>query len=243
MKLLIVYPYAFGTVWAGATPRILHVARGLSNLGWEVDLLRCKQGNEAELKPVVQAFPGRVFTTPFNGPYPALFNLWLRVTGQSLEGDPTRRLVDRIVRWARKDSALPKPDLIWGITVGFLAGPVAAQRLSEYFGCPYVVEFQDPVPHPGRPPLSSAQQKAFEVCLAKSAVAITTTGGITSKVETDFPCARGKVKTVYLSYDENRPQPPALAPTHDRLLLLHAGVLYGGTGRNANTLVRRRCRR
>jgi hypothetical protein len=246
-RLLIVYPYAFGTAWGGATPRIMQIARGLSARGWEVDLLRCKQGNETKLKPIVEAFPGRVFTTPFNGPYPALFNrkglrqffrVWLPLTGGSAEGDPTRVLVKRLLRFAQGKPSFPKPDLIWGITVGFLAGPVAAQRLGEYFECPYVVEFQDPVPHPGRPALSGEQQRAFESCLAKCSLAITSTCGITDKVETDFPCARGKVKTIYLSYDEDRVRPPSPTVTRDRLLLLHAGVLYGGAGRNANTLVR-----
>lgn len=245
MKLLIVYPYTFGTGWGGATPRIMQVARGLSARDWNVDLLRCKQGNEAELKPVVEAFPGRVFTTAFNGPYPALFNhkglrqffrVWLLLSGDSAEGDPTRFLVKRLLRFAQSKASFPRPDLIWGITVGFLAGPVAAQRLGEYFQCPYIVEFQDPVPHPGRPPLDPERRALLESCLTRCAMAVTTTAGITSKVEAEFPATRGKVKTFYLSYEET-PQQPAPAPA-DCLRLLHAGVLYGGAGRNANMLVK-----
>src|ERR1035441_4535899 len=167
-RLLIVYPYAFGTCWAGATPRILHIARGLSERGWVVDLLRCRQANEADLHPILKAFPGKVITTPFNGPYPALFNrkglralfrLGLHIAGRSATGDPAASLVKRLVRFAQADSSFPPPDLVWGITVGFLAGPVAAQRLGEHFECPYVVEFQDPVPHPGQPPLLPDQQQ------------------------------------------------------------------------------------
>jgi hypothetical protein len=74
MRLLIVYPYAFGSVWSGVTPRIMQVAQGLSELGWQVDLLRCRQANEAALASVIRAFPGSVSTAPFNGPYPAAFN-------------------------------------------------------------------------------------------------------------------------------------------------------------------------
>jgi glycosyltransferase involved in cell wall biosynthesis len=245
MRLLIVYPYAFGTVWAGATPRIMQVARGLTELGWQVDLLRCRQANEAALSSVIQAFPGSVSTAPFNGPYPAAFNrkglrplfrYWMRSTGALPEGDPAPVLVERLVSFARKDSKLPKPDLVWGITVGFLTGPVVAQRLAEGFRCPYIVEFQDPVPHPGQPALAPELQQSLESCLTHSSLVVTTTCGITSKVEADFPTSRGKVKTFYMSYEETAPA--AAIRTAGPLRLLHAGVLYGGSGRNANSLVR-----
>ena len=110
-RLLIVYPYAFGTGWVGATPRILHVARGLSELGWKVELLRCKQPNEAQLKPVVDAFPGRVVTAAFNGLYPALFNrkglrllfrLWLRRFRGSEDREFMDVEVERIIRFVRE---------------------------------------------------------------------------------------------------------------------------------------------
>jgi len=246
-RLLIVYPYAFGTGWVGATPRILHVARGLSELGWKVELLRCKQPNEAQLKPVVDAFPGRVVTTAFNGLYPALFNrkglrllfrLWLR----RFRGSEDRKLMDveveRIIRFVREGSMVSKPDVIWVVTVGFLAAPIAVQRLSELLICPYVVEIQDPVPHPGRPQLTKEQRDLWESCLNKASLIITTTQGISKQVETSFPNVRERLRTVYLTYDDHAQlRPPQVKATPDRMVLLHAGLLYGGGGRNANTLI------
>jgi hypothetical protein len=188
-----------------------------------------------------------MLTAPFNGPYPALFNhkglrtafqCWRRLTGTTAEDDSAEVLANRLLRLAQRDSAIPKPDLIWGITVGFLAGPVAAQRLGEYFGCPCVVEFQDPVPHPGRAPLIPERQVLLESCLARCALVITTTEGITKKVQKDFPAVRGKVRTFHLSYDEDVPVRPTARPTDAPLVLVHAGVLYGGDGRNATSLVK-----
>jgi hypothetical protein len=98
------------------------------------------------------------------------------------------------------------------------------------------VEFQDPIPHPGRSPLLPEQQQLLQSCLAESALVVTTTHGITSKVEAEFPAVRGRVKTFYLSYEETPQQPTP--PPKECLRLLHAGVLYGGAGRNANTLVK-----
>ena len=247
-RVLIVYPYAFGTGWGGATPRILHIAQGLGEHGWEVTLLRCKQANESELEAICASFPGRVITAPFNGPYPAAFNqrglrniyrLWLRLRRQSISGDPTFVLADRLLEFAKSQRDLPRPSLVWGITVGFLTGPAAALKIANLFKIPFVVEFHDPVPHPGRPRLAPAQEILLKRCLSQASLVVTTTNGITKYVEEQFPVAAGKTRTFYLTYDDSVPPAhPATRPANNQLILAHAGVLYGGNGRNASSLVK-----
>ena len=246
MKLLMVYPYAFAYGWAGETPRMLHVSRGLRRLGWELDLLRCKQPKESQLKPVKDAFPGRVITAQFNGIYPAFFNrrglrrvfdLCRRSAVRDSDNDSTELVANRLLRLAR-NAAIPKPDIIWGITVGHLVGPVSAQVLSAHFHCPYVVEFRDPIPHPGTAPLGPRSRSLLASCLSRSALVITTTEGISRKVEEDFPVVRDKVRTIYSCYDDEVPPQADGGSERGRMVLLHAGVLYGGKKRNARNLVK-----
>lgn len=245
-QLLFVYPYAFAYGWSGETPRLMQVAHGLSRHDWEVSLLRCRQPSEPRTQPLIRAFPGRVRTAPFNGIYPALFNrrgfrqlfdLWQHCRGRKTDQDSTEIASARLLRFAI-DSALPTPSLVWGITVGHLVGPVAAQQLSQHFRCPFVVEFRDPVPHPGHAPLSPSRRLLLENCLRGSSLVIATTEGIAQKIQDDFPLVRDRVRTVYSGYDEaGAPAVSVQKRPTDPLVLVHAGVLYGGHGRNARSLV------
>jgi hypothetical protein len=224
----------------------MDIARGLCGLGWRITLLRCKQANEQELAPVINAFPGTVITAPFNGPYPAFFNrrglrrLYAeaaKLLGAALHDDAAGDLARRLLLFARKCPEIPRPDVVWGITVGFLSGPLSAQYLAAHYRCPFVVEFQDPVPHPGRPRLVPEKEALMRSCLSEASLVVTTTNGISRKVESDFPVTNGKVRTHYLTYDENVPREPCSRAPGSPLVLIHAGVLYGGTGRNATTLI------
>ncbi len=243
-KLLMVYPRAFGYGWSGETPRLMHVSQGLARFGWEVTLLRCRQPNEAKLKPVVAAFPGGVCTAPFYGPYPGLlnrkglrrlFNLWRGLLGIAGDDDAAETVAKRMLRFVKR-SPVPRPDMIFGVTVGSLSGPLCAQKLSTYFQCPFVIEFRDPVPHPGDAPLSPHEKSVWEACLRDSALVIATTQGISRRVAEDFPVVQNKGRTIYSCYDDVPPQASGNAKP-DVLVLAHAGVLYGGRGRNARSLV------
>ncbi len=124
--------------------------------------------------------------------------------------------------------------------MGQLAGPLAAQHLGAHFQCPFVVEFRDPIPYPGRPPLPPDRKSLLESCLSRSALILTTTEGIQQKVEEEFPVVRGRVRTFYSCYADDVRPPASGVSKQGNLVLVHAGVLlyvYGGKRRNATTLV------
>ena len=245
MRLLIVNPRAFVSGWGGDTPRLLQMARGLSNRGWTLDPLRCRHPDDYQFRPVIDAFPGRVTTAPFFGPFSSLANhrgvrralrLCWRLRGQTERDDYPELVASRLVRFSTRFGVL-KPDLVFGYTCGQLESFVAAHRLSTHFGCPLVLEFRDPLPHPGNPSLDSRQFELLERCLAHASLVITTTKGISSLVAQKHPSTTGKVSTIYSCYDDETPTVAAENPPTDRLVLVHAGVLYGGPRRNARSLV------
>ena len=99
--------------------------------------------------------------------------------------------VERIIRFVREGSMVSKPDVIWVVTVGFLAASIAVQRLSELLICPYVVEIQDPVPHPGRPQLTKEQRDLWESCLNKASLIITTKESVSKSKPHFLMCEKG----------------------------------------------------
>jgi hypothetical protein len=221
------------------------MSRGLRRLGWEVELLRCKHPHDSRLRDVIESFPGRVVTAPFFGPFSSLANrkgmrrairLWWRLLGQIEQSDYPELTASRFARFVQA-SSVSKASVILGITTGQLESFASAARLSAQLQSPLVLEYRDPLPHPGSAPLESSRRLLLERCISQAARIITTTQGLTSNVAREFPAAAAKLKTIYSCYDDTVPPPPCQPSQGDRLILVHAGALHGGRRRNARSLV------
>lgn len=245
-RLLISFPNAFILGWLGSTSRISDLASGLAELGWRSDLLTSKPLGGAEPLECEESFPGRVIRIPFHmGPWPlwldfkGIRRLWLlacRLLGRgNLLDDPERVWPVRLRRWQKslRQSCGRTPDLVWGVCTGYIDGLVAARTLSDLFNCPFVAEFQDP-PRSARCP---GEERALSACISSCAKVVTTTRALAEHLEEAFPVCRGKISTVYLSYEEVCPADTTDGRQDDALTILHAGRLHGRDERNARMLV------
>jgi hypothetical protein len=224
----------------------MQMSKGLRSEGWDITLLRCRHPEDAHLLPIIQSFPGRVVTAPFFGRFSGLLNrkglrrvlrLCWQISGDPEQKDYPELTAARFVKFA-KASPIPKPNLVLAITAGQLEGFASGLELSHMYECPLILEFRDPVPHPGHAPLRPSHHELLKTCLSESHLDITTTHGIRRALETGVPCTKGKVKTIYSCYDDEVAPASGQPLKDDRLTLVHAGVLYGGEGRNARSLVK-----
>jgi glycosyltransferase involved in cell wall biosynthesis len=135
-------------------------------------------------------------------------------------------------------SDISRPDLLLGVTTGQLESFASAARLSSDFGSPLVLEYRDPLPHPGCPPLEPSRRSLLSDCVSHASLIITTTEGLSESVAREFPRATEKVRTIYSCYDDEVPASQSSGMSNDRLVLVHAGTLHGGQGRNSRSLVK-----
>ena len=169
-SVLIVNPDAFSMGWRGATPRVMDIARGLIDYGWDVSMLAKRLPLSVDLSSLEIAFPGRILRTPFTGAYVPWMDThdWLRRANRGLWKLRGRANYDRAfnfgwatrtARWARTQWRAERPDVIWAISSSNLAGVTAGRYLSRISARPLVTELQDPPLYPGpipRLPRSSA---------------------------------------------------------------------------------------
>lgn len=215
--------------------------------GWAITLLRSGDVEPSLLAELVRAFPGEVLSTPFHAEYPTAFNrrglrrlyrLILKSIAESRFVDPEKGWGRRVVNWHARQHAGRRYDLVWGITTGTLNGPVAARNLGRFLKVPFIIEFHDPVPPPDRGPLNETQRRVFESCLGESSLVVTVTERFADNLIGRYPYLRRRVKTIHLTYDDRQTAPiPVTRCGTGQLVLLHAGSLSGGKGRNARSLV------
>ncbi|MBL7076035.1 MAG: hypothetical protein ISS31_01060 [Kiritimatiellae bacterium] len=252
-RLLLVKEKAFDGGWAGATQRIMDVASGLDALGWSVSIVRGGRRLTDQAWEAAGTFSGQVWSTPFTGHYPRCFDLrYLRAAYNALGGlpaigtrltDPERGWGSRLPDWWGLNMVKPPPHVVWGIATEGMSGIVGARKLAERFGMPLVTELQDPIPHPGAPPLSAREAECLATCLHASDLVITTTQALADELAARFPGLEGRVKALYLSYDESaEPSAVSARSESDPFILLHAGTLGGGAKRNARDLIDAMCR-
>ena len=117
-------------------------------------------------------------------------------------------------------------------------GPVAARNLSAHFRKAFVMELHDPVPAPDCGPLPESEQRSFDSCLSSCSLLITTTESYARHLGARDPGVRAKIRPFHLTYDDRIPRENEVRDTtNSPLVLLHAGWLPGGSGRNARDLV------
>lgn len=240
-RLLMVRRYIFKDGWAGSAHRFLHVARGLTALAWDVEALEASYEKTPATPSASADFPGRVVQTDQRALWLNRFGLrrlWHRlVDPQGAFRDPERGWGRRAAHWYAEAPHHGPPDVIWAVSCGELSGAVAGRLLSELLGRPWVFELRDPCPAPGQT-LSELQARSLEMCLESCAKVVTTTQALADHLEGEHAACRGKTVAIRHCYDESIPPTERRRAPDDPFVILHAGYLRGGTGRNADHMVR-----
>ena len=245
--ILIVRPEGFWSSWLGATRRIMFVAKLFHSKGWEVILLASRRSKSKADLIQEAAFPGKVIRTTFTGGYPYLFDLFeglrrlyrlmWRLRGKTYY---IRKLelgwAFRLQSWVGLDQIIRKPSVIWAISTGSMGGLIGGTFLSRFFSCPLIVEIQDPVLYSISEYSDPTLENQINDCYHESAAIITVTNTLADYLKFNYPKNESKIHTVHLSFDEEK-KPSDRERNDGKLVLLHAGALAGGVGRNARALI------
>ncbi|MBK6899951.1 MAG: hypothetical protein IPH09_12005 [bacterium] len=243
-SVLIVFETAFRYSWQGSTSRILDVSRALSGRGWNCTLLA---GAADRITPGVSPeheFAGSVVRTPFSGIYPQhlrdrlprwMYREYLTVTGRGRRvRDPERGWPARASDWYNANRP-DRPDVVIGMTTGHVGSLVAARRIADHFASPLVLEFQDPCPSLEMK-THAAELAALEQTIQASVLILTTTRSMAEDIAVRHSVSRDRIVPVFMSYDEANP-PARLDHGGRSTVILHAGALAGGQGRNVRIVV------
>jgi glycosyltransferase involved in cell wall biosynthesis len=237
--LLFIAVDAFAHGWTMYTTRLLDTAAGLGALGWDPTLLAAEAHAPELARGPEAAFPGRVIRVPWASRLSrwAFRRLWWELTDRwRARQDPGQGWASRAPYWYRGSRFYVPPDVIWAISWGNFPSMVAAHNLSRLTGCPWVLELHDPCPLPGET-LNLYEEKALQECLDSCAALVTTTHALAVELTAQHACLRGKTHTLYTSFDETLPRGRFAREPGSPLRLLHAGTLYGGSGRSARALI------
>ncbi|MCX7049959.1 MAG: hypothetical protein NTX50_31310 [Candidatus Sumerlaeota bacterium] len=244
-NLLMVFPSAFGDGWTGATPRFFRISKGLQEYGWSTTMLAASLPTDKRIHPAEVSFPGKVIRTPFpNGPHPRfmdrkglrmLYRLGCQATGfGKLYEDPELGWTSRLRSSRFASQIFPKPDLVWGVTNGYVASLCASREIARQLGCPWIIEVQDPPFDTS----TDSHDPQLESCFNDASAIITVTQSCAREICRRYEGVSGKEHVVYLSYTEETPVAEQRRAPEDPFVFLHAGVLYGGKHRNARNVVR-----
>lgn len=213
--VLIVAEDAFNLGWMGSTQRLFHVARAFQTLGLHTVLIAGRRMNSAVQLEIDARFPGLVIRTKHSGLYPRLverFNLLRRAWRASWKmlGEDTywARLswgwadlidIERTVNTLNE--ACVKPVLVWGVSAGYLAGAVAAERLARRLGLPWVFELQDPPRRAGLGPDSDTVKRRFSSLLNAASRVVVTTESYGRFLREAYGLPAEKCRVIHLTYD------------------------------------------
>ena len=214
-RVLMVMPDAFHLGWLGATRRLFHLAGAFRELGFAVALLAGKITNVRVQAQIDRQFPGVVLRSGHTGAYPRLIDvtpisrrawraLW-KVRG--LEYYMSRLSygwaeavdVNRVMK--ELEQRFGRPNLIWGVCTGYLAGGKAADRLAKLLGVPWVFELQDPPWGCGLGPGRETVRAEFKRLLESATKLVVVTESYRRKLLTEFTLNSQALQTIYLTYD------------------------------------------
>jgi glycosyltransferase involved in cell wall biosynthesis len=244
---LIVFEAAFRYGWRCSTPRIMEFAKALRMAGWEPSILatsRCSHEPGIEQE---KAFPGQVIRTPFWGTYPSyttgrysrfIWRILCRISGRSKYfDDPRYGWVRRFPDWLATSKDLDPPAVIIAISTGHISSMATGRFLSSHFGVPMILDIQDPVPSPESKPYTPEEQSELERCIEHACAVVTTTKKLGEHLAEKYNC-QCKTFPIHMSYEKLNMDEIESATGSQPVVLLHAGTLYGGPGRNAKSLVK-----
>ncbi len=213
--ILMIMPTAFRFGWMGATRRIFQIANTFKESSYNVALLAGAFSNPEIQKEIDDAFPGPVFRTTRSGPYPGLFNrsestrrllrLMWRIGGLDLYwrklsfGWAIGQDLDEIKRALSLRSFSPR--LIWGITTGYLDGPLLAHLLSNRYDVPCALEIHDPPEGAGIGVDINAITMQYRMLTEGADKIFVTTNSYGNSLRKQFGVPARKIGVLHLSFD------------------------------------------
>lgn len=247
-KVLIVMPTAFRFGWMGATQRLFQLATAFNSIGLDVAVLAGKTTNLITQPEIDEQFPGIVYRSHHSGAYPRLLDCGMlprricrafwKLFGPEYYAAQVSYGWAKYLNVVRIIGALEKkcfkPDIIWGVSTGYLEGPFAAQRLSEALGIPWIIELHDPPHGAGIGQNRNAVCNEFERLLRSSSRQVVTSDAYRKNLIERFSLNEIYIHTIHLSYEGeicDRVNKPQQLPFR----ILYAGNL--GAGRSLKPLV------
>jgi len=241
LTTLFVMPDAFHLGWMGATWRLFCLAKAFRELGFNVALLAGKMTDARVQTEIDREFPGLVVRTHHTGAYPYLLDvaalsrracrvLW-KVRGAEFYaarlsyGWAKALDVDNVI--SEFKSRMLNPNLLWGVSTGYLDGGTAADRLSNALGVPWIFELQDPPRGCGLGPDRMSIHTEFKRLLRTSARQVVTAESYCKKLLEEFTLNPETIRTIHLTYEGDLAEEAAyLQETKWRVV--YAGSLQGG---------------
>lgn len=214
--VLMVIQVLFQHGWLGAARRVVHVAEAFKSLGVEVAILTGRATNPEIQQELDRVFPGAVMRTTHSGDYPGLLegSHFLRRAWRA-----SRKLLGQSNYWSSRSWGWAnrldltdiarmlllhnvRPNLVWGICTGDLAGAVAAERIAQLFNVPHVIELHDPPDGAGVGPNIPQVQKRFDAQLRAADRVIVTTETYGQKLQEDYHLRAEQLRSIHLTYDQ-----------------------------------------
>ena len=246
-SVLIVRPEGFWSSWLGATSRIMDIAHGLRSNGFDLRLLAARKSSVNEDIEQEASFPGDVIRTPFFGAYPypidqnekmrRMCRLLWRLGGYSSYIKKMEFGWSSLLEaWVANNRGMCRPDIIWAISTGTYGGLVGGRCLARLYSCPLLLEIHDPLIKYKTQELKRYFSQIEDSCISESAAVITTTESLATYLKNKTPGVASKINFIHSTFDGSLPLVQNINSSEE-LILLHAGALEGGKGRNARSLV------
>jgi glycosyltransferase involved in cell wall biosynthesis len=214
--VLFVMPDAFHLGWMGATCRLFHFAEAFRKIGFDVVLLAGKRTNRKVQASIDQQFPGLVLRTLHTGAYPRIVDVgrvprraWRALWKMHGAEYYAARLsfgwsdfldISKVIRELEHYKVVP--DLIFGISGGYLEGGAAADRLARVFNVPWILELRDPPRWCGLGPERATVREKFLLLLKGSARQIVTSDSYRRYLIESFDLRPESVWTIYRCVDD-----------------------------------------
>lgn len=241
LTTLFVMADAFHLGWMGATKRLFHLAKAFRELGFNAALLAGKMIDERVQAEIDKQFPGLVIRTHHTGAYPPLLDVaplarraWRALWKARGAEHYAARLsygwaqvldIDSVIR--ELESCALRPNLIWGVSAGYLSGGTAAERLAKTLPVPWILELQDPPWGCGLGPERAPICAEFERLLQTSARQIVTSESYRKRLLEKFAFDPEGIRTIHLTYDGELVE-RAVDSRAAEWCAVYAGSLQGG---------------
>ena len=240
-NVLITEPNAFHIGWLGATRRLFHLADAFHKLGFNVALLAGKMTNVPLQTKIDNRFPGLVIRTNHTGAYPRLVDIgpitrrawrgFWRVRGADYYltrlsfGFAETLDIDHVVKELERHDL--RPNVVWGISAGYLDGAIAADRLAKAFRIPWIFELQDPPYGCGLGLKIAVIRSEVSRLLKASSRQIVVTESYHNELLTEFTLDPKYIRTIYLTYEGELVE-ESNSSQNVKCRMLYAGSLQGG---------------
>ncbi|MCM8781924.1 MAG: glycosyltransferase [Candidatus Omnitrophica bacterium] len=200
----------------GATRRLFHFADAFKKLGFNVVLLAGKRTNSRLQTCIDRLFPGIVIRTHHTGAYPRILDMapllrrawrsYWKVRGAEYYatrlsyGWADALDISQVISELKNNGLIP--NIIYGISGGYLDGLKGADQLSQVLNVPWIIELHDPPWWCGLGKTRAPICEEFRRLLKSSTGQIVTSDSYRKHLIEEFDLAPERVWTIYGCFDD-----------------------------------------